>query len=352
MWQAQGMGPPSSKRVRTESATICQPEDGIYALVVRSETGQKRVRLELSEPQPGEECCIAMEPIAEHRVEWLPAGPERQPGAMQGWDALTKGTLPCGHGFHALALLYHFAKNEMTCPCCRQGHGREQMAAQSIPAHVRGAMEERLAGVLLQEREEQVESDAQTVMRLLEREVNSNHHAMQHFEFIPPLPDRQVLILLAYASMDSLVPPLVLEIGLSVNEHTGDEEALHFLSSGSSVQELNRNLRAYPVPVRAFELVVATRMIYYGVLSLARSQRFELPPNGGPLEVPCTEPLGLSIMVQARSATEFGSMSLRLPRHRLQARMLQADDVTHPRAVQSQLILIVAGDLGSDDGGQ
>jgi hypothetical protein len=341
------MGPPSNKRVRGEAkgcTTICQPEDGIYALVVRSDTGQKLVRLELSEPQPGEECCIVMEPIAEHRVEWLPDPGGPQPGAIQGREALTKATLPCGHGFHALALLYHFAKNEMTCPCCRQGHGREQMAWSSIPAHVRPPMEARLARVLMEEREEQVESDAQAVARLLEREVN-----VMHFDFMPPQPDRQVLILFAYTAMDSLVPPLVQEIGLSV---TGDEEALHFSSSGSSVQELNRNLRVLPVNVRAFELVVATRMVFYGVLSLARSRRFELPPDGGALEVPCAEPAGLSMQVQARGVTEFGAVRLRLPRQRLQSlvQQMEVDTATNPHVVQSQLLLIVARGDTSDEG--
>ena len=170
-----------------------------------------------------------------------------------------------------------------------------------------------------------------------------------HFDFMPPQPDRQVLILFAYTAMDSLVPPLVQEIGLSV---TGDEEALHFSSSGSSVQELNRNLRVLPVNVRAFELVVATRMVFYGVLSLARSRRFELPPGGEALEVPCAEPAGLSMQVQALGVTEFGAVRLRLPRQRLQSlvQQMEVDTAANPHVVESQLLLIVARGETSDEG--
>jgi hypothetical protein len=276
-------------------------------LFVRPDGGGPAMRLALSEPQPDEECCIAMEPILEHRVEWMPLeGVEPQPGPLLSQPSLRKATLPCGHGFHAVALLYHFAKNEMVCPCCRQGMAGKQVATASLPPHLRAPIECRLETVLRSERAEQVESDTEAVARLLEQEVPVDYYPLDLAL------NRQVLILFAYPGMSSLVPPLVQEIPLS-SSHSRD--TLAFSSSGSSVRDLNRNLRLMPVSVRAFELVVAMRTRHHGVLSIVRSVRFEHGPAG---LVPCVEGVeGVELHSQTEdmgSHVEFFRVSLRMPR--------------------------------------
>ena len=103
----------------------------------------KRVSLELSVPGEDDECGIGMEPIGEYRLEWLP--PTIPQCVLEDAPSLTKATITeCGHGFNALALLYHFLKNEMTCPFCRRGHARARMSWESLPPHLRLAMRERL----------------------------------------------------------------------------------------------------------------------------------------------------------------------------------------------------------------
>jgi hypothetical protein len=295
-------------------------------LFVKPEGGGPAMGLALSEPQPEEECCIAMEPILEHRVEWMPLeGVEPQPGPLLSQPSLRKATLPCGHGFHALALLYHFAKNEMVCPCCRQGMPGKQVAPRSLPPHLRAPIECRLETVLRSERAEQVESDAEAVARLLEQEV-PDYPLVDHDDSVenghPLLAlNRQVLILFAYPGMNSLVPPLVQEIPLSSSHSRG---TLVFSSSGSSVRDLNRNLRLMPVSVRAFELVVATRTRYHGVLSIARSQRFE----HGQGYVPCVEGVeGVELHPQTEDMgthIEFFRVSLRMPRAMLHTSIMRS----------------------------
>lgn len=318
------MTSPASKRAK-------QLADGTglrLELFVRPDGGGAGVRLELSEPEPGEECCIAMEPMLEHRVEWL--GVEPQPGPLLSQPALRKATLPCGHGFHALALLYHFAKNEMVCPCCRQGSARVQMARVSIPPHLRAAMEARLDKVQLSEREEQVASDAQAVAALLEQEVNSPHRMIAQ--------NRQVLIVYGFPAMDSLVPPLVQEIPLSPSHSSA---TLEFSSSGTSVRDLNRNLRLLPLNVRAFEIVIATRTRFHGVLSIVRSVRFE-HGNG---VVPCVENLaGVELRAQTEECgthTEFFRIQLRMPREMLAPAILRG---AAPEMSEEHVLGLIAGE--------
>lgn len=300
-----------------------------YMLFVRPDGGGASLQLGLSEPAADEECCIAMEPILEHRVEWLPEslGVEPQPGPLLSQPRLRKATLPCGHGFHALALLYHFAKNEMVCPCCRQGLPLRRAAMASLPPHLREAMEARLDKVLRAERAEQVESDAQAVARLLEQEVGPSSSAVYlehddgHHRTALPL-NRQVLILFAYPGMNSLLPPLVQEIPLS-SSHSRD--TLEFSSSGASVRDLNRNLRLMPMSVRAFELVVATRTRDHGVLGIARSTRFEHGTGAG--LVRCVENLpGVELRAQTEDMgthVEFFRIGLRMPRAMLASALVR-----------------------------
>ena len=291
-------------------------------LLVRGDkTDSMPLPLELSEPQPGEECCIAMEAIDTHRVDWLGEGEQ---AVVAGQPHLTKATLPCGHGFHALTLLYHFAKNEMTCPCCRQGQARQQMAWASIPAHLRGAMEARLERVLLEEREAQVASDTLVVSRMLENELQINLGGVMIQG------NRQALVLFAYPEMNSLIPPLVQELPLTMAQTPSG--MLEFSTLGSSVRELNRNLRMLPVSLRAFEVVAVTRS--QGVMLLARSERFE---RGG--VVPCVGGrVGMAIQVRM-GADGFEHFSVGMPREALLELMLE--NMMAPSA--GEQFLIVAG---------
>ena len=312
------MSPPDARRPRSapHSAAVYDPTTHEYTLTVRSEgtiDRRKTTRLVMSAPQPEEECCISMEPIAEYTMGLEQRANETPVQSMVPQaPLLTKATLPCGHGFSALALLYHFTKNDMTCPCCRSGHAKMQMARQSIPQHMRPALERRMAASREEERMEQIASDTLTVAAMLELEVNSAAP--------PPAGPadpfmrvtRRVLILYAYEAMDSLAPSMAQEIPLVTHHRPGTR--LELCSSGFSMRELNRNLRNLPVHVRAYELVVASRSMYYGVSTLIRSHRFEIGP-ASPAVVPCLGgfPDAVLEVSMTPDTMGFGSVSLSMP---------------------------------------
>jgi hypothetical protein len=95
--------------------------------------------VELSEPSPDEECPITQEPMSSCDLEFLPGVTFREED-----PTYRRMGLKCGHAFSAMALTYHFFKNGMLCPLCRDGN-EETLAPICVPAHFRKAMQKRLA---------------------------------------------------------------------------------------------------------------------------------------------------------------------------------------------------------------
>ena len=263
------------KRPRHDGGTAKQkqgvpwkhPETGQYSLLVRS-TGvarqSKLAVMSLSEPAQGEECCITLEPIAEARLSFLPAS--FKDGLVEDQPRLSKASLPCGHGFNALALLYHFAKNSMTCPFCRDGHDKVRLNSVSIPRHLRWHFVLHLAAMRTEENREQVEADAAAASSLMQQEVSRGGGS-----FIPMT--RIVLLLFAYDSMDGSgdQPTLALELPLTSSLRQG---TLEFASFGYSLAQLNLNLMRLPNRPSGFELAVGLQSLFHGNSFLFRTVRF------------------------------------------------------------------------------
>lgn len=239
-----------------------------YSLLVRSHGSTQKalsLKLALSEPEQGEECSISLENIAEYRLPFMPDETKecKPPGILEHQPHLTKATLACGHGFNGMALLYHFAKNSMTCPCCRAGHAGVVMGEKSIPHHVRNAFLTHLAKVRAEDSREQLLTDSLEAARILEQEV-------VRFEAVLPV-TRVVLILYAYESLDSTNPVLSLELPLTSSLTLN---TLAFVSSGYCLRQLGINLRFMPMPVTAYELAVGVRNLMEGDIMLFKTVRF------------------------------------------------------------------------------
>ncbi len=256
-----------------ESVTTYDADSGTYTLLVRS-YGLESLALRLSEPGPEEECSISLEDMSKCH---LPFMPETEMGwsPLEGRPLLTKASLPCGHSFNGMALLYHFAKNSMTCPFCRAGHVGVVMGEKSIPVHFRRPFISHLSKVQAEDAREQVALDSVEAARILENEVVD-------LEVLLPL-TRVVLILCAYESLDSSGPGVLsLELPLTSSQ-TRDTRA--FVSSGYCLRQLALNLRFLPMQVRAFEISVGIRSIFGEEdIMLFRTVRFE-PVVGGRLMV-------------------------------------------------------------------
>ena len=104
------------------------------------------VEIVLSIPEDDEECPLTLESIAASKLPCLPDTPFLQDRPLH-----SKLTLPCGHSFSAMTLIYSFCKNNMTCPCCRAGK-EVQADFMSLPAHFRSQLNAHIKETLETER--------------------------------------------------------------------------------------------------------------------------------------------------------------------------------------------------------
>jgi hypothetical protein len=222
---------------------------------------QKRLTLALSVPGDDEECGIGMDRIAEYRLEWFP--PSAAHCVVERKPELTKATITgCGHGFNAVALLYHFLRNEMTCPYCRAGFKGARMYWHVLPLHLRVPMRERMEATLAQERRVQVVEDAAAAW---------GAQAVGGRTWI----GRQVLLMYAFQSEEALAPIVAKEIVLDTSRVRPGGH-MRMRPYVNSMRELTRTVRTAGLSSGSgsFELVVATRDLHGCVVRLVRSRRF------------------------------------------------------------------------------
>jgi hypothetical protein len=98
------------------------------------------IQVTLSIPED-EECPLTLESIEESKLPCLDA-----PFILD--RPLHKMlTLPCGHKFSAMTLIYSFCKNNMKCPCCRAGK-EVQADTGCLPIHIKSRMKEHIQQTL------------------------------------------------------------------------------------------------------------------------------------------------------------------------------------------------------------
>ena len=122
--------------------------------VLRCLTGQS-TRATLTVPEADEECPLTLSPISEDCLDFLPGVRFLLP-----LPEYTKLSLPCGHGFGAMNLLYHFARRDMRCPCCRAGH-EKKLDVDCVPMHFRTRFVARVEQAAREDRDEMEAADAQ-----------------------------------------------------------------------------------------------------------------------------------------------------------------------------------------------
>jgi hypothetical protein len=126
---------------------------------------QRSIKVSLCVPDADEECPLTLDKISESKLEFLPSTTFLKHSPFH-----TKILLPCGHGFHAMALIYHWCKSTMLCPCCRAGIKR-RASIDCLPEHFRQEMESRVATTLREEEEEEVSTDTVAFIAMLQTTI-------------------------------------------------------------------------------------------------------------------------------------------------------------------------------------
>ena len=142
-------------------------------VVLVGERGEK-LSLVLSTPSEEEECPLSMDKITQDGLEFLETIADWSQSAdpaskstmfYRKAPALQKLTMPCGHSFGALHLVYHFALNNMLCPCCRRGV-TTRLRLSSLPGHLHKALRDVTRAARECQRREEEEENRLVAMHL------------------------------------------------------------------------------------------------------------------------------------------------------------------------------------------
>ena len=122
----------------------------------------------------GEECCIAMEPIAEADLAFAPGL-----RVQQLYPEFTGVELLCGHRFSAVCLLWHWCLSPMVCPICRAHFSlgaKEpvQCMHENFPIGARKALSIRIRLIKAQEVAEQELASTEYIMEGMLHEAMGN----------------------------------------------------------------------------------------------------------------------------------------------------------------------------------
>ena len=280
--------PPQGSRKRPRAPppkTVQLLGAGSFPATLLSLAGQN-MRVVLSKPNDGETCPLTLSPIAEDTLEFLPD--ECFCPVLPDSKRLT---LPCGHAFGALNIIYHFARQNMLCPCCRAGF-KSRISIDSIPCHVRTEMVKHVNTEHIHDIEEQTAADADTARELMDL-AGDGGIVFINFDYI--------YVSVYYHSERSPIPCLGMQFRLETdsddpiidergNVQYGDPNAvLTFHMPLGDRQQLAMHAREF-MPDR-ISLVVHTRTVNGSPIELARTEPFETGPREGtgPLVVPAAE---------------------------------------------------------------
>lgn len=120
----------------------------------------ERIQVTLSIPSPDDECPIALEAISTAELAFLPGCP-----FIQDMPEHTKMTLPCGHSFSAMVIVYSWCKSSMICPCCRRGVQR-RANVNYLPSHFRQQLKAQIASSLNAERIDEERDSITAIMNM------------------------------------------------------------------------------------------------------------------------------------------------------------------------------------------
>lgn len=189
-----------------------------FRVILYGQSGRK-LDVTLEAPAEGEECPLTLAPIADDTLEFL------QPTTtwFVSFPDVKKAVLPCGHSFGALNILYHFARRNMLCPCCRAGHDT-RLAFRCIPPLFRNLMEARILRELRTDTDELVESDRRAASGL-QAEAASLVYVMDA-RFLDMVMSGSLSLDIRFTSYNEQRPPLA-TLNVPLLAHVNHDDMSH-----------------------------------------------------------------------------------------------------------------------------
>lgn len=172
-----------------------------FHVILYGHNGRK-MDVTLESAAEGEECPLTLGPIAEDTLDFL------QPTTtwFANFPEVKKAVLPCGHSFGALNILYHFARRNMRCPCCRAGMDT-RLTFRCIPPLFRNLMEAKIIRELREDTDELVENDHRVASNLQESSSSSLVYILDT-RFVDLIMSGSLSLDICFSSYNEQRPPL------------------------------------------------------------------------------------------------------------------------------------------------
>jgi hypothetical protein len=125
-----------------------------------------KLPITLHEPAPDADCPIMQERIQDAVLDWMPRPFDADKPTFKAI------TTPCGHTFHAMALVYHWARNRnLLCPVCRAGDKDARLIMSRLPKEWKYSMAARVRREQRMDKNEKEEIDRQMAHAMAERNI-------------------------------------------------------------------------------------------------------------------------------------------------------------------------------------
>lgn len=234
----------------------------------------KKIRIRLEVPDPEEECPLTLDPIKDDALSFL------SPDAkwFTAFPDVTKATLACGHGFGALNLLYHFARRNMLCPCCRAGIN-DRLSLHCYPQHLRMRLNAKVRTELDVDEQEHVQEDraAATAIAssLLMDDSNARSPWMAFEVQLVDFSDRGSIRLAMRFYGDDANSTVTIDVPLSPRPPTSmsNTNRVFYLPPGPYTSLIETQLN--DPSVRSFQLVSCVHL-FHRTLEIASTERVVL----------------------------------------------------------------------------
>ena len=134
---------------------IIDPSTKTMKVSIPTQPCHRHIDVTLHPPSTDAECAIMQEPITTATLDAFPRP------FYKDHPTHTAITLKCGHTFHAMALVYHWARNHsVLCPICRDGMVGQKLTLARLPKEWRYSM---AARVRRERKQDQDENDAENM---------------------------------------------------------------------------------------------------------------------------------------------------------------------------------------------
>jgi len=270
--------PPTGRKRPRPNRPVAYPKHATpgYPATLLALSGEG-LRVTLSQPDDGETCPLTLSLIAEDALEFLP-GVTFYPMLPD----IRRMTLPCGHAFGAMSIVYHFARQGMACPFCRAGP-RPRICADSIPHHFRVGMIREVNTQHLREIEEQTAADAAAARELDAEQQQAGGSDDEEEGAIVFIDFERVFVSVYYHTAGNEIPSLGMQFRLQLDQ-TDESEGQPNSPFRFFIPFADRRLLAIHISEYAPEqvsLVAHARTSTNHPIELGRTAPFDPTPTPG-----------------------------------------------------------------------